>query len=201
MGILSLVRGSGAAWIAALTATTFLSGCFSHQAPHHDGPPAAGPSAAPDGTALSGSYDDGAREGEAAAEGEVVAHYFVLGAVTAPLIVLCIIGLANSKGGGGGGCGSGGTVAAGGATVAPRYLPPNASYRSPEFNDGYNQAYESRLNQRQGTAFGFGFLTGAVISAVGIGIYLSQENNRDNVEDEAGQHMTAGGRPRRGFSF
>lgn len=202
MGILSLVRGRGAAWVAALTATAFLSGCFSHHAPMHDGPPAAGPSAAPDGTPLSGSYDDGAREGEQAAEGEVVAHYFVLGAVTAPLIVLCVIGLANSKGGSGGGCGGGGgSVAAGGVAVAPRYLPPNAAYRSPEFNDGYNQAYESRLNQRQGTAFGFGFLTGAVLSALAIGLYLSQENNRDNVENEAGQHMTAGGGRHRGFAF
>lgn len=168
----------------------------------HDGPPSAAPTTAPDGTPLSGTYDDGAREGEVAAEQEVVAHYFVLGAVTAPLIVLCIIGLANSKGGSGGGCGSGGSsVAAGGAAVAPRYLPENASYRSPEYIDGYNQAYETRLDQRQGTAFGFGFLTGALLSAAAIGLYLMQENNRDKVENEAGQHMTAGGGRRGGALF
>ena len=190
-----------ATWIATiLSVAVFASGCFSH---HRESMyddlerrvDAQTPGMSPDGTPLSGNYDDGVREGEEAAEDANVAGYFALGVVTAPLVVLCIVALANSKGGGGGDCngGGGGGVSSGGAVVvAPQYLPPDHQHRTTEFVTGYNQGYESRLNQRQGSAFGFGFLTGAVISAVGVGIWLSMENNREKTEDEIGNHATAG---------
>lgn len=191
----------GSAWISTIVSVAFLSsGCFSHhrESMYDDlersveAPPTG---MSPDGTPLTGNYDDGLREGEEAAEDANVAGYFVLGAVTAPLVVLCIVAAANSKGGGGGDCGGGGGgVSTGGGTamvVAPQYVPPDARYRTTEFVTGYNQGYESRLNQRQGTAFGFGFLTGAVISAIGVGVWLSMENNREETEEEIGNHSTS----------
>jgi hypothetical protein len=188
------------AWIATLVSVAFLSsGCFSHHRESMyddlerkvDAPPAG---MSPDGTPLTGNYDDGVRDGELAAEDANVTGYFVLGAVTAPLVVLCIVAAASSKGGGGGDCGGGGGGVSTGGTavvVAPQYVPVDARYRTTEFVTGYNQGYETRLNQRQGTAFGFGFLTGAVISAIGVGIWLSMENNREETEDEIGNHATS----------
>ena len=206
-------RMHGAAWIATITSVAFLStGCYlgprsSSNRPYYDdverkvdaaAAAPVQPGMSPDGTPLTGNYDDGIRMGEEAAEDANVAGYFALGFVTAPLVVLCIVALANSKGGGGGDCGGGGGGSVGGGSggavvVAPTYVPIDASYRTNEYITGYNQGYESRLNQRQGSAFGFGFLTGAVVSAIGIGIWLSVENNRDKTEDEIGNHATSGG--------
>ena len=155
--------------------------------------PPSSPGASPDGTALSGTFDEGLREGEEAAEGHSVAGYFVLGAVTAPLVVLCVIGLANSKGDSGG-CGGGGGSVATGVVVAPQYLPSNASYRTNDFVTGYNQGYEQRLDQRQGHAFAYGLVTGAAITIVGIVLWVSQDNRQKKLENEAGNHASAGGR-------
>ena len=194
--ILSRVRGRGAAWVATIVATTFLSGCFAHEPPMMSAPPPS-PATAPDGTTLTGTFDEGVREGEEAAEGHSVAGYFVLGAITAPLVVLCIIGLANSKGGGGGGScgggGGGGSVGTG-VVVVPQYLPANATYRTNDFVTGYNQGYEQRLDQRQGHAFAYGLVTGAAITIVGIVLWVSQDNRQKKLENEAGNHASAGGR-------
>lgn len=164
------------------------------------------PTTSPEGAALSGTFDEGLQEGAEAAEDHSVAGYFVLGAVTAPLIVLCVIGLANSKGsgsGGGGSCGSGGSSSSvgSGVVIVPQYLPTNASYRTNDFVTGYNQGYESRLDERQGHAFAYGLVTGAAISIVGIVLYISEDNRRKELEQEAGNHATAGGRRRGGAIF
>lgn len=193
----SRFRGRGAAWVATVVATTFLSGCFAHEPPMMSAPPPEA-TASPDGTALSGTFDDGIREGEEAAEDHTVAGYFVLGAITAPLIVLCIIGLANSKGGsgGGGGCGGGSSSSSvgPGVVVVPQYLPSNAQYRTNDYVTGYNQGYERRLDERQGHAFAYGLVTGAAITILGVVLWVSQDNRQKQLENEAGNHASAGGR-------
>lgn len=180
---------SSMGWIAIVTATAFLNGCCMRPMAPVGGPPQTWSDAG------SGTYQDGVRDGEGDAERDVagVAGYFLLGTITAPLLVLCVLAAAASGSPGGGNfgnCSGGGSI----ETHSHRHLPPAYTSRSHDYIDGYNQGYESRMNQRKDSAFLFGFLTGLVIVAVGVAIVVANEEQQDRVETGAGNHMTAGKR-------
>ena len=80
----------------------FVSGCAAHR-PGEMGPDV--PATAPDGSPLTGSYDEGVTEGQHDANGRIVAGWFVVGAVSAPLVLVCFATAAVLGGGvSGGGC-------------------------------------------------------------------------------------------------
>lgn len=186
------IRGGAASWIAVLTASAFLNGCFAHHPVMEPAPPP--PGTAPDGSPLTGTYDDGLRDGEAAAEAKTVAGYVVLGAITAPLIVLCIVAAAGGGGGGGnvGSCGGGGS----GGGTSTRVVPMDAGYRTDAYLSGYHEGYHNRLDQRQENAFLGGFLAGLLITGGILAFLYFDDAQRDRTEDELGNHATAA--PRRG---
>ena len=185
------LNGRAAQWIAVLTASAFLNGCFAHHPVMETAPPA--PGTAPDGSPLSGNYDDGLRDGEAAAEAKTVAGYVVLGAIAAPLLVLCIVAAAGGGGGGGnvGNCGGGG---GGGGGSSTRVVPMDASYRTDAYLSGYHEGYNNRLDQRQENAFLGGFLAGLLITGGILAFLYFDDQQRDQTEDELGNHATAGRR-------
>lgn len=200
MALLGVARRRGAvSWVAIVTATLFLNGCCMRTTAYDVSridPPSAPPPGGYSQPAGTGTYEDGVRDGESDAEhaAGTVAGYFVLGVITAPLLVLCLVAAAGGGGGGGniGNCGGGG----GSFSSGHRHTPPDMDVRSSAYLDGYDQGYRSRIEDKRENAFLFGFLTGVAIVAVGVAIVLVSADQQDRVENETANHMTAGGKRR-----
>lgn len=185
-------------WITVLAAVALLSGCGLPGPMRHATPLGPWPETAPDGSPLTGTFEEGVSAGsEAAREPSTVGNYF--GGVMTPFALpLCVIGATTFA-----------VCMASGAPISSvtdedepptptrdRELPENAKSRTPAFLEGYDKGYSNTLAVRRRNAHAAGFWTTMGIVAIGAVYYstLEPDGRRELLGRE--ESATSGQRPR-----
>lgn len=188
------------AWIAVLTAVALTSGgAFAHAQPRESEPP---PAVAPEGTALTGTFDEGLRLGEQQARESPVGGAFTLGFATLFILPVCAVGTTLVMVTAAGVCVPNGPIDSSKSSESEkaeepkepeeRDLPADWRERTPEFLKGYDTAYEEIFYRRQKNAVAGGFWTAVAIVGASVLYYRSLEPNERRDLSRRGEFATSG---------